>query len=250
MDDITTQNQPAATPPAQNVPVPSPTPAPEPASQPEPVSAPADPKAKMKRWIKIGLVVILILGLINGFIYYRRKKTVSNISAQVAENNQLIEQIKAKRQQSTEKSYRSEALKFSIKYPSTWRYDACGEGDTGLVTFGMSENMLFCNSDAFPGGYITVQIYSGAELGQAILSAMGNLENATKEDITLDGKPAARISGMTMSLEGPSLPPGMRQVLVMAYNQNKIYSIIYLNHEEQDYESEFDKAVASFKFLP
>jgi hypothetical protein len=250
MDEPITQNQETSSP-VQSAP-PAGGPATEPVSPPveTPPAVPADPKAKMKKWIKVGLAVALILALANGYIYYRRKTTVSNISAQVAENNKLIEQIRSKRAQNTERNYQNNDLKFSIKFPSTWQYDVCGEGDSGIVTFGMTEDMLFCNSDAFPGGYITVQVYPGAELGQIILTAMANLEGAVKEDITLDGKPAARISGTTMPLEGPSLPPGMKQILVMTYSAGRIYNVMYLNHEEKNYEAEFNKAVASFKFLP
>lgn len=211
----------------------------------------ADPKAKMKKWIKIGIFIAVILVAINGFLYWQRQKAIKDGARITQESNQKIEEIRAKRAKNpATKKYQNSEFGFWLSYPSSWRTEECAEGGQGIVVFGeTSEKMVHCFSEFIPVGPVAIQVIRSSELGSQIVSMTGSLENAVREDITLDGKPAVKISGTTIATEGPGLPPGQNIIYVLAYSDGKIFQIGLFEIDGKLLTGDFNRILESFKFI-
>ena len=150
-----------------------------------------------------------------------------------------------------QKTYSDEALGFEIKYPEAWRAEECTYEGFGIVGFGdSSEKLLVCNSDAPPLSYINVQVGGPAAQFDLILdNLLNNLDNTSRIDMELDGRPAVKIYGETKPTEGPGLPVGIKMIMVFTKERGKVYSVNHWNLDNKDYTKEFDEMLSTFKFL-
>jgi hypothetical protein len=103
-----------------------------------------------------------------------------------------------------------------------------------------------------------IQAFVTTEFGQHINGLVAGLTNVTREDILLDGKPATKITGETVSVEGPGLPGGISVVYVSSYSGGKVYQLglfeVYPDSstgqaEGQLMVGDFNRMVESFRFL-
>jgi hypothetical protein len=149
------------------------------------------------------------------------------------------------------KTYSNSVLGFEVKYPENWRNEECTYEGFGIVGFGdSSEPLLICNSDAPPLSYVNVQVGApAAEFDRLIQNTLDNLDNVSRTDTELDGRPAVKIYGEARPSEGPGLPAGIKMTLLFAKEDGKVYSITHWNLENEDHLQEFEKMSSSFKFL-
>lgn len=149
------------------------------------------------------------------------------------------------------KTYSNETLGFEIQHPESWRSEQCTFEGFGIIAFGdTAEQMLLCNSDAPPLSYVNVQVGApAAQFDLLIQNTLDNLDNVSRTDTELDGRPAVRIYGVTRPTEGPGLPAGIQITLLFAKEHGKVYSVNHWNMENEDFIKEFDNMVSTFKFL-
>lgn len=150
-----------------------------------------------------------------------------------------------------EKVYSNSVLGFEIKYPDKWRTEECTYEQFGIVGFGdSSQPLLICNSDAPPLSYVNVQVGGpSSQYDLLIKNTEDNLDNVTKSEVQLNGRPAIKLYGEARPTEGPGLPAGTRMTFIFAKDADKIFIISHWNLENKDYLKEYEDMVATFKFI-
>lgn len=140
------------------------------------------PDTKRKTWVTLLITVIAVFAIGAGVYYFGHTN-----SQKVENSNQQISEWK---------TYDSQLLGFSLKYPASW-------GEPKTDTWAKGSSVSFVN-DAFyldntayvdpegTGGYIPVD--KVAQQTFQTLSTQKNVTDLTQENINLDGATAIKIS--------------------------------------------------------
>lgn len=146
--------------------------------------------------------------------------------------------------------YTNPAYKFTVTHSKLWHSQECTtsspEGEFVLVSFGTENPLIVCNSDAPLRGHFTVGAGPSALNEQVIASTLLALNDARRTTITIDGKEAIRVSGITRGQEGPGPQPGQTQVSIWAEQGGVLYSFIFIG-ESSDLPK-FEQTLSTFTF--
>lgn len=150
-------------------------------------------------------------------------------------------------------TYTNQEFGFQVRYPGGWHSQECrDEGIASsyvLVSFGDKPDLVICNSDAPLMGYATIGASNEIPSQQEIQSTYDNLDNATLRNIIIDGQPATRVEGKTRQFEDPGPEPGLNFVIIYTSKNGVGYRFIYTDVDWQDYRTEFDEVISTFRFI-
>ncbi len=192
--------------------------------------------------ILVGLLLLALLGV--GFLY----------AAQKFEVWPYAQTTPTPSADTGTETYTSSDYGYQISYPASWHHEECrdaGPGGTYLLTsFGTAEDLVICNSDAPILGLVNITATPGALNEMEIAGTFGALDNATRQNVMIDGNAAVRVQGITrqLSAESQGIGPeaGSTYVAIWSAQGSNLYRFIFIGAAND--LTQFDRVVSTFQF--
>jgi hypothetical protein len=204
-----------------------------------------------KVFATVGLILIgAIIGIAGVWWYVQNQAETVSEDSETTSTKVSTSSAKASSSSGTDNwsYYSSEKYKYSYKYPDNWLSGACDDNYFHAPT---KETLGICASEF--GGMVGIS-YVDTDYSEYVsqdgFTDLSYLENGERQETTVGGAKAIKISGTYKDVQEGPVKNGAKRIFYIVNLKNKVLFLNYYSEQEWgDYSDTFEQIVSTVTLL-